>query len=356
MATTKEISNKALCSDSLVGLEKQVKKGKGKKPVASAGSSRMGSAEDFVAPKSSKKKISVSAGGSASKGLVSVPSVPGLVALPYIFGQTNPFELPQGGTSVDGPVDKGLATAVPVHTGTGYIGFGLRKGVPPGTPWGDTPYPGSLAAARAMGDSGVAPLSPLVPGVEPPLADPQGLPSLGTSTVDWDVSTLPDRVMDSFVPQGTEEVVSPTPPALSVGVLTTGDVGGLSSNRAVDLESPTGDAMDVGALSGCKRKPERARGRDKKVSKSDPESAVDSLSITHSSSDSDHTIVEDETILASDSQCAQSTEEADSDGEIPPTGGIPISLQYPPEFSLGINLRLRPLVMTKRVFVPGCRG
>ncbi|GBN06328.1 hypothetical protein AVEN_228792-1 [Araneus ventricosus] len=331
MATTKDISNKALCSDSLVGSEKHVKKGKSKKPVALAGSSRMGSAEDFVAPKGSKTTKSVSAGGTASKGPVSVPSVPGLVARPYIFGQTNTFELPQGGTSTDGTVDKGLATAGPVHTGAGYIGFGLSKGVPPGTPWGDTPFPGSLAAARAMGDSGVPPLSPLVPGVEPPSADPHSLPSLGTSTVAGDVSTLPDRVMDSSVSQGTEDVVPPMPQVLPVGVLKTGDVGGSPSNRAVDLDSHKGDAMDVGALSGCKRKPERVRSRGKKVSKSNPESAVDSLSIANSSSDSDHTIVEDDTILASDSQCAQSTEELDSDGEVPPTEGIPLSLQYRPD-------------------------
>ncbi|GBL97133.1 hypothetical protein AVEN_144582-1 [Araneus ventricosus] len=188
MATTKEISNKAL-SDSLVGSDKQVKKGKSKKPVALDGSSRMGSAEDFVAPKSSKTKKSASAGGSTSKGPVSVPSVPGLVARPYLFGQTNPFELPQGGKSVDGTIDKGLATAGPVHTGTDYIGFGLSKAVPPGTPWGDTPYPGSLAAARAMGASGIPPLSPTVPGVEPPSADPHGVPSLGKSMVAGAVST-----------------------------------------------------------------------------------------------------------------------------------------------------------------------
>ncbi|GBM99179.1 hypothetical protein AVEN_122516-1 [Araneus ventricosus] len=232
MAATKDNSNMALCSDSLVVKEKRGKKGKITKPIALHDSFSMGSAENFVVPHGSKLTKSVLTEGSATKETVHVPSVSGMVGMTYRFGQTNPFALPKVGTSATGTGDKGLVTARTEKQGTRYIGFGLTSGLPPGTPWGDTPYPGSLAAARSMDVAGVghSTQTMVAPVTEPPLEAPAGLPSLGAQDLVKDSVAPLDRVVEGTVPLEIVGMVPETPLALQVGVLLPGGDGGLPAD------------------------------------------------------------------------------------------------------------------------------
>ncbi|GBL55070.1 hypothetical protein AVEN_121585-1, partial [Araneus ventricosus] len=147
MAATKGNSDMALNSDSLVGQVRKEKKGKTSKNKKELGSVKFGSADDFVGPKRQIASASVQAVGSGSTVLSTVPAGPGRTAVPYKFGQSNPFALPKAVTSASVVGAEGSSSPGQVERGAGYIGFGLTPALPKGILWGDTPYPGSLAAA-----------------------------------------------------------------------------------------------------------------------------------------------------------------------------------------------------------------
>ncbi|GBL87129.1 hypothetical protein AVEN_218811-1 [Araneus ventricosus] len=77
--------------------------------------------------------------------------------------------------------------------------------------------------------------------------------------------------------------------------------------------------MDIGVKSGQKRKPIRVRARTKKVSKHQPEGAVNTLQLDHSSSGSDRTVV------VSDTQSEVSVDDREVDMEVPSTPTGPLS-------------------------------
>ncbi|GBL87127.1 hypothetical protein AVEN_218810-1 [Araneus ventricosus] len=178
MAATKGNSNTAIDSDSLVARAKPDKKKKNRQKVAVLDSVPVDSAEDFKVPKRSDKSGSGQKGALGSTGLGRVLTGPGTAGPTYRFGQSNPFALPKVPSS-------GSGSKVDSTPGKGYIGFGLSSGLPVGTAWGDTPFPGSLAAARLMGqarqDSTVG-----VPPTEKPSDIPSGMevaPAVGAQRV-----------------------------------------------------------------------------------------------------------------------------------------------------------------------------
>ncbi|GBM78068.1 hypothetical protein AVEN_154028-1 [Araneus ventricosus] len=215
-----------------------------------------------------------------STGLGRVLTGSGTAGPTYRFGQSNPFALPKVPSS-------GLGSKVDSTPGKGYIGFGLSSGLPVGTAWGDTPFPGSLAAARLMGQAG----QDSTVGV-PPTEKPSEIPSAPTDIGGTDD---PGMAGASFGASGNDgvEVVPPTPVGFS--------------------EKPTEEVMDIGVKSGQKRKPVRVRARTKKVSKHQPEGAVNTLQLNHSSSGSDRTVV------VSDTQSEVSVDDKGDDMEVPST-------------------------------------
>ncbi|GBM52934.1 hypothetical protein AVEN_60127-1 [Araneus ventricosus] len=329
MAANKGNSNTALGSDSLVARAKPEKQKKNRKTIEVLDSVPMGSADDFVVPKKS-----VLTEGSVTPGTVHVPSVPGMAGRTYRFGQTNPFALPKVGASTSGTGDQGLVTAGTEKQGTGYIGFGLASRLPQGISWGDTPYPGSLAAARVMDGTGVDHLSQtmVAPVMEQSSEAPAGLILLGAQDLGTDSVVPSDRVVEGNVPLEIVSMVPETPMALQGGVLLPGGDGDLPPDQTVIPENPIGGAMEVSTKSGHKRKPDRVRTRTKKVHKSKTESAVDSLSLDNSSSGSDSTVIVSDNQREIALPDAEDTISEDiSDTEIPPTPRVPLSVTCGPD-------------------------
>ncbi|GBN10061.1 hypothetical protein AVEN_47326-1, partial [Araneus ventricosus] len=164
MAATKGNSNMAIGSDSLVARARPEKQKKNRRTKEVLDSVPMGSADDFVVPKKS-----VLTEGSVTPGAVHVPSVPGMAGRTYIFGQTNPFALPEVGASTPGTGDQGLVTTGTEKQDTGYIGFGLA-------PKDSLGRYGSLAAARVMDGKGGdhLPQTMVAQGMEQPSEAPAG--------------------------------------------------------------------------------------------------------------------------------------------------------------------------------------
>ncbi|GBM13420.1 hypothetical protein AVEN_190449-1, partial [Araneus ventricosus] len=238
-------------------------------------------------------------------------------------GQSNPFALPKVPSS-------GLGSKVDSTPGKGYIGFGLSSGLPVGTAWGDTPIPGSLAAARLMGQAGQD-STVGVPPTEKPSEIQSGMevaPAVGAQRV---------SVGDGEVPQETVSSGSFTPAPTDIGGKDDPGVAGASfgasGNGGVEVvpptpvafsETPTEEVMDIGVKSGQKRKPVSVRARTKKVSKHQLEGAVNTLQLDHLSSGSDRTVV------VSDTQSEVSVDHKGVDMEVPSTPTSPLSEVWGP--------------------------
>ncbi|GBM27119.1 hypothetical protein AVEN_189886-1 [Araneus ventricosus] len=155
MATSKDFKTGALHSESLLGLATLGVKSKTSKSKSKLENMRYGSLDDF------QEGAKVSKSGLPGKqGSKKALHAPGPVVKPYVFGQRNPFELQPLGVAP--PVAE---SAVSSSSTTGdYVGFGLSVGLPPGTKWGDTLYPG------VDGDDVGVKVDK--PGVHQPLAGP----------------------------------------------------------------------------------------------------------------------------------------------------------------------------------------
>ncbi|GBM82494.1 hypothetical protein AVEN_202392-1 [Araneus ventricosus] len=317
----------ALNSDSLGGQVRKERKGKKSKKKEVLGSVKFGSADDFVDPKRSSTSASVQAVGSGPTVLASVPAGPGRIEVPVKFGQSNPFALSKKVVSASEVGAGGSNSPGTVERGDGYIGFVLTSALPPGIPWGDTPYPGSLAAARLRfavdltsttetKETSVVPPSPAVP-TDLVLVDATELNPYRTSN--------PAPVIPSIVDAPEQSLIIGTPQTVQGSLFMYSREGGQLPST-VDLSTaPEEDAMDEGIKLGHKRKPERVRDRTKKVSKNKMVGAVNTLLLDNSSSGSDRTVI------GSDTPTEATAAEDSNDLEVPPTPDLPLSVTCGPD-------------------------
>ncbi|GBO34538.1 hypothetical protein AVEN_45383-1 [Araneus ventricosus] len=214
---------------------------------------RYGSLDDFKEGAKHSKS-----GLPGKQGSKQVLHSPGPTAQPYVFGQRNPFELQPLGVAP--PVG---AKAVTRSSTTGaYVGFGLSLGLPPGTKWGDTPYPG-------------------VDG------DDEG------SKVVVPTDHLPDDTSDVDCPPVTD---------------------------VEDRVIPPVEAMDEDPKAGHKRKKDKGKRRKQKLSRGRTEGFIDTSLLDRSSTDSDKTIKSSPGIvLVPDTPVEESSETDTSSGLIPNT-------------------------------------
>ncbi|GBN97425.1 hypothetical protein AVEN_206065-1 [Araneus ventricosus] len=327
MAATKGNSDMALISDSLVGQVRKEKKGKNSKKKEVLGSVTFGSADDFVDPKRQTESASVRAVGSGSTVLTNVPAGPGRTAVPFKFGQSNPFALPKAVTSASVVGAGGSYSLGTVERGAGYIGFGLTLAFPQGIPWGDTPYPGSLAAAC------------LPINVEPANTSATQMPSVVTSSsavqadsVLVDAKDLhPDQTSHQAPETPTmdddpeKSLVLGTPQRLQEGLFQYGREGGLPPSTVDPLTFPNEELIDEETKPGLKRKPDKVRDLKKKLSRKKKEGAVNTLLLDHSSSGSDRTVI------VSDTQREVTVAEDGTALDVPPTSELPLSVTCGPD-------------------------
>ncbi|GBM78126.1 hypothetical protein AVEN_149812-1, partial [Araneus ventricosus] len=215
---------------------------------------RYGSLDDFQ----EGAKISKS-GLPGKQGSKKAVHAPGPVVQPYVFGQRNPFELQPLGVAP--PVAESAVSSS--STKGAYVGFGLSVGLPPGTKWGDTPYPG------VDGDDVGVKVNK--PGVHQPLA--------GSSALC---------------------------PAVS----------------AVEVSDvrPSEDAMDEDPKAGHKRKKDKGKRRRPKVSRGTSEGSIDTSLLDRSSTDFDKTVRSSpHIVLVPDTPAEASSETDSSSGVIPDT-------------------------------------
>ncbi|GBM23671.1 hypothetical protein AVEN_117414-1 [Araneus ventricosus] len=281
MATTQGKSNKALNSDSLVGQvskDRKKEKMRKKKENALGLASSSGSADDFIAPQKSTAMATEIQKGFGPQVLSKVPVGPGRVEVPVKFGQTNPFALPQG----------------------------------------DTPYPGSHAAASLPFSIEPAPVTePPISAVVPP--SPVQADSVLVSAAD----TIPETVTypaseTSLMPDGPQESLVPgTPQRIQEGLFQYGREEGFSSPTVDSLTLLHEESMDEVTNPGLKRKPDAARDRKKIVPKK-KERTIDTLLLEISSSGSDRTVI------VEDSQNMATVEGNGANMEVPSTCGIPL--------------------------------
>ncbi|GBO33748.1 hypothetical protein AVEN_247211-1 [Araneus ventricosus] len=261
MATSREISDKALKSESLLGLAKSGAKGKTKKPKALSKKSLAGSDDDFQDATGILKKT-----GKGKQSTVQNLVLQGPVIGHYRFGQTNPFGLPPKTLEPQVSVPEASTSTLP----EGYVGFGLAMGLPPGVCWGDTPFPGE---ARV------------------------------------DVSSPADT--QAAHPTETNLVAPPTTSDVLTDAVDKMDNEDFSD--ASDTSMITGTPPVEAVKSGHKRRQAKTPKRTKKLITDGPEGSIETFSQGHSSSDSD------KTIIVPDSMDFRSGEKGNPSIEIPAT-------------------------------------
>ncbi|GBO43483.1 hypothetical protein AVEN_64712-1 [Araneus ventricosus] len=197
-------------------------------------------------------------GLSGKQGSKKAQHAPGPVVKPLFFGQRNPFELQPLGVSqaVSEPVVSGLPKQGP------SVGFGLSVGLPPGTKWGDTPYPG------VNGDDEGSHVE--LPVEHKPVADPAGLCPA--------VSAVEDQVT-----------------------------------------RPSDDTMDEDPKTGLKRKKDKGKRRKPKVSKGKTDGSIDTSLLNRPSTDSDRTVMSSPHMLVPDTPAVVNSETDTSSEEVPDT-------------------------------------
>ncbi|GBM81871.1 hypothetical protein AVEN_22859-1 [Araneus ventricosus] len=249
---------------------------------------------------------------------------PGTVGPPYKFGQSNPFVLPTVPSS-------GLGAKMDNKPGTGYIGFGLSSGLPVGTAWGETPFPGSLAAARLMGQAGKG-TTVGAPPSETPSEHQIGMelvPGAGAQRDSMEAGEIPQAVVNPglFTPAPADIGGNEDLGVVGASLYASGNycVGIVPPTPAAPSEIPIAEAMDVGVKSGHKRKPVRIRAGTKKDSKHQPEGAVNTLQLDSSSSGSDRTIV------VSDTPSEATEDETRVDMEVPSTPSSSLVEEWGPD-------------------------
>ncbi|GBO27791.1 hypothetical protein AVEN_68247-1 [Araneus ventricosus] len=246
MATSRDISNKALKSESLLGLAKSGAKGMTKKSKALSKKSISGSDEDFQdGPGILKNTVK----GKQRK--VKTMVLPSPAVAPYHFGQTNPFGLQ--------PVSMAPLATAPQTSGStlpeGYVGFGLNMGLPPGVCWGDTPYPGA--------------------------AQEEDLTHTGMPGVDNQAET-------SAAPPGD----------ISVTEDGDGQVDNEGFPDASDTSMIAGTPQEEVIKAGQKRRQAKVPKKKKKLIKDRPEGPIGTLMPDTSSSDSDKTVIVPESMAS----------------------------------------------------------
>ncbi|GBL83843.1 hypothetical protein AVEN_134314-1, partial [Araneus ventricosus] len=186
------------------------------------------------------------------------PPAPGPVVKSYVFGQRNPFELQPLGVAPT--VSEQVHSDMP--TTSHYVGFGLSPGLPPGTKWGDTPYPG------VDGDDEGSTVA--LPGEHQPAAVP--------------VANCP------AVPAEGDRVLRPM------------------------------DAMDEDPKAGHKRKKDKGKRRQQKLSRGKKEGSIDTSLLNRSSTDSDKTLLSSpHKVLVPDTPAVMASETDTCGEEVPDT-------------------------------------
>ncbi|GBN37782.1 hypothetical protein AVEN_172654-1 [Araneus ventricosus] len=246
MATSRDISNKALKSESLLGLAKSGAKGLTKKSKALSKQSILGSDDDFQDGTGILKNKDK---GKQRKVKTMVPPRPAVA--PFHFGQTNPFGLQ--------PVSLAPLAPVPTTSGStlpeGYVGFGLNMGLPPGVCWGDTPYPGA-AQEEDLTHNGK-------PGVE-----------------------------------NLAELSAAPPGDISVPGDGDGQVENEGLSDASDASMIVGTPQAEVVKSGQKRRQDKVLKKTKKLIKDRPEGPIGTLMPNTSSSDSDKTVIAPDSVAS----------------------------------------------------------
>ncbi|GBO17177.1 hypothetical protein AVEN_33616-1 [Araneus ventricosus] len=293
MATTKGSSNKALGSGSLVGQEsKERKKDKQRKKKDALNLGSSGSADDFVDPQRPAIAGSELPRCFGQKVLSTVPVGPSRLEVPVQFGQSNPFALPKVATKDPGMDVAAVSSPGPGTRQASYIGFGLTSVLPPGTSWGDTPYPGSLAAATMPFN--------FAPANRSETLDLSAVPS-SSAPADLVMIPLAEQLQENNIPLAPRTTLAPdghneslvpgTPQKPQEGLFQYGREESPHSYKKAPLPNLTEDRMDEGTYPGVKRKPGSVRNRKSKLSRKKKEGTIDTLIFENSGSESDRTVM-----------------------------------------------------------------
>ncbi|GBN54892.1 hypothetical protein AVEN_237501-1 [Araneus ventricosus] len=302
MATSKDSKIKALKSESLLGMATTGVKSKTGKSKAMGKKLPSGSDDDFKEGYGLPKPKFL---GKQNK--IKTPSVPGPVVAPFQFRQTNPFGLQPVGAAPLESVKANTGSTLP----SGYVGFGLSMGLPAGTRWGNTPYPGAVQEDVLAGADRTNVLNKENTSVAPP----------SVLSVEGGGVTPADR--DGYTDTPDPSVTAGTPQLKQGGLFTASHIAEPQVLETVLPALPPGDAMEEDGKSGQKRKPTKVPKRKLKVSKGKSEGSIDSLLMDNSSSDSDKTVIVPKSLgsLPSD--------EEQQPLEIPPTPNPRLEELYP---------------------------